>query len=121
MSLSRSDDAKTIDYLVRNKICVVAFDHAVVQVVVAAPVPHVGSERRRQIFRLVLRIRSITWLDTKAGNQRTRSRATAKSSDTQTGAADILQSAPDRVPPRVRLPSRSPGTRKSNQDRQTEE
>jgi len=92
-----------------------------VQVVVAAPVPHVGSERRRQIFRLVLPIRSITWLDTKAGNQRTRSRATAKSSDTQTARLTLLPICSVIASRRAcAVLHGSPGTRTSNQDRQTE-
>ena len=54
MSLSWPDHAETIDYFIGNEIRVIAFHHAMVKIVVTAAVLHIRSERRRQVFRLVL-------------------------------------------------------------------
>ena len=50
MSLHRTDQAKAIDHFVGNKICVVALDHAVMLIVVAAAILHIRGQRCRQIF-----------------------------------------------------------------------
>src|SRR5712672_1513835 len=85
MSFHRSDEAKTVDHFVGNKIRIVTLDDAVVQIIVVAAILHVRCERWGQVLGLVLpdQVHHVI------GNQSTRSRATARSSETQTGAADI--------------------------------
>jgi len=115
MSLSRSDGRKNDRLPVRNKICVVAFDQRSGASSRSAR-SHVGSERRRQIFRLVLPNQIHHVVGYKA---ETSARALARQPNHPTprlARLTLLQSAPDRSR-RACAFLHEPGTRKSNQDR----
>jgi len=53
MCLDRTDQAKAIHYFIRHKIGVVAADLAMVLVIILPSILNVGSQRRRELFRLV--------------------------------------------------------------------
>src|SRR5580658_11152471 len=54
MLFDRTDQAKTVDYLISDEIGVVAANFTVMKVIVFAAILHKRSQRRRELFGLVL-------------------------------------------------------------------
>lgn len=54
MGLDRTDQAKPVHDFIRDKVCVITFDFAMVLIIMVATILHKRSQRRRQILGLVL-------------------------------------------------------------------